>query len=267
MKYLKIITIALFLILCSFYIYITIIEYKYYRSGFTDEIFSKDTIVEGGYYRMITELALLSEKGRNSFPPSNVDDIRKKAISSEPGLDFKDYNLAFTNSYLVVSNDNIFILSKGTDKMKSFIGAYDIPEKVSYLEYMLNLKDIELAREYYGIDSYNRWSLKVFINEKAIDDSINYIDRLNTILASERHERFPKGYNYRKFNELGNIPDGFFIGFMPQFNSWRVYWITEKIKEQNINLDTVKLENLLNMIKKDSILIKADSIHFPYYLP
>lgn len=262
-KLLAILSIVVFI----FYLILTYRDYSYFKSRFSVSEFYADTILIGGYYNGITKMALIHEISRTSFVPRDILEVQKNAISSNPSLDAKDYSKAFKNSFLYENDSNIYIISRGTDNLSSFTNLFDTPNEISFFEYCFNIKDIVLAEEYYGIDNSSRWSVKLFISENAKVNRINHTDRLNRILADERFLRFPKGYNYRKFNELGNIPDGFFISYMPQFNTWRVLWVTEIVKNQNINLDTVKLENLLNTIKNDSILIKADSIHFPYYLP
>jgi hypothetical protein len=259
--------VILSIIIIIFYLILSFRDYSYFKSRFSASEYYADTIIKGGYYYGITKMALIHEISKTSFVPRDIHEVQKNAISSNPSLDIKDYKKGFQNSFLYEHDFNIYIISRGTDNLSSFTNLFDTPNEISFFEYCFNIKDIVLAEEYYGIDNSSRWTVKLFMSENANVNRINSIDRLNKVLADERFQRFPKGYNYRKFYELGNSPDGFFVSFIPQFNSWRVLWVTEEIKEQNIKLDTVKLENLLNTLKNDSILLKADSIHFPYYLP
>jgi hypothetical protein len=219
----------------------------------------------GGEYHSVLSNALINDIFRNTFFSGNIGKITRNITKAYPQINVNDFEKAFKKTYIVNYNDNLFIVSCGKDNMKSFTGRFGLPTNVSFIEYFFNIKDIVLAKEYYGTDSYLRSSPKVFIYRK--NDTIQYFNHLTYLLARERFERFPKGYDFKKFYRMEYERYGYFISYDLKEDSWKVLWGLNTINDsynQDINDN---IEDFISILKFDSIFRSVDSIHFPFYLP
>jgi len=259
--------ISVIFLLLLLYMYYSHRSYTYYVDNFSEGIFNEDTLIRGGDYKMILSLALINDISRNTFYTGNLDKIKNDIIKAYPNLDTNHFKRAFIKPYDTNYQEYIYIVSCGMDRMKSFTGEIGIPDSVCFLEYSLNIKDIILAREYYGFGSSLRWGPKLFINDNKIIDSVNYLSHLKNLLAHERFLRFPKGFNYRAFYSLGFPKRGVFISYHMKDNTWKILWEYKGESEKSIQIEKPDIEQFINILKKDSLFQYVDSIHFPFYIP
>jgi len=252
-------------LLVFFYFYFSYRSYNYYVDRFSENKIIEGSTVFGGDYRFVLNIALANDISKSSFYSGNLGKIKEDVIISHPKINVQDFERAFIETYIASEDDYICIVSCGTDYMKSFTGKSASPTSVCFLEYSLNIKDIVLAKEYYGLDSYLRWSPIVFVNRK--NDTLQYFSHLKYLLARERFIRFPEGFNFRAFYGSEFPKRGAFISYHMKEDSWKVLWKYEGTSGENIQFEEKDVQQFINILKVDTMFYEVDSIHFPFYLP